>query len=74
MLITIIMMMMMWIMMMVMVLMMMTTVVIMFLNNNGQLHVSILEQEEVEAMDQEDNKHRQITPSLSPHTLLEVRE
>ena len=46
--------------MMVMVLMMMTTVVIMFLNNNGQLHVSILEQEEVEAMDQEDNKHRQI--------------
>ena len=33
----------------------------MFLNNNNiQLHMSILEQEEVEVVDQEDNKHRQI--------------
>jgi len=43
-----------------MMVMMMTTMVIMFLNNNGQLHVSILEQEEVETVDREDNKHRQI--------------
>ena len=42
------------------VVMMMTMVVIMFLNNNTQLQVSILEQEEVEVVDQEDNKHRQI--------------
>ena len=46
--------------MMVMVTMMMTTVVIMFFNNNRQLHVSILEQGEVEGVDQENNKHRPI--------------
>ena len=43
-----------------MVMVMMTTVIIMFFNNNKQLHVSILEQEKVEDVDQEDNKQRQI--------------
>lgn len=39
---------------------MMRTMVTMFLNDNTQLHVSILKQDEVEVVDQEDNKHRQI--------------
>ena len=37
--------------------MMMTMVVMMLLNNNTQLHVIILEQEEVEVIEQENNKH-----------------
>jgi len=38
---------------------MVTTMGIMFLNDNTQLHVSILNQVEVEIIDQENNKHMQ---------------
>jgi len=43
-----------------MMVMMMIMVMIMFFNNNGQLHVNILKQEEVEVIEQEDNKYKKI--------------